>query len=194
MAMTDYRQREEFEEAFHKALENYPELADTRIGLSTDGLALGKLWRSPWMMNALPDIGSLLKGRNTYTLYVNQEQNSKFFDELTPGQKTAWMMHEDHHILEYEHHQGLKLARLGLSYLTDKEFRKRFERDADIAAMKRGDPIDLLETVRKSYTSPNLPETYKRMVKEYYIPSWEEVEPYVPEDFSKKDYDELFAA
>lgn len=121
-------------------------------------------------MEARPVLNSLF-GRRKYFVYVNshpQGTGGVSYKEIPFNALIGLIGHELAHIKEYERMDFSTLSNIALNYYNS-PFRKAFERNTDLATIKRGLGWQLYDWSRYIMENEDVGEQYRQEKKKHYM-------------------------
>jgi hypothetical protein len=164
---TLYGQNKKFIEQYKSqcllALSFYPELHDVEINFL--------LSKESTTMACRPDIGSLLKNKRTYNIFINNK--SDFEGILLPdvpfNAQVGVIGHEIAHIVDYENRNLLGVIQVGIDYL-NMERKQVCENYIDMLTIEKGLGWQLYDWAQYSmYDSPKATDKYKEFKRNIYL-------------------------
>ena len=159
-----------FEKAALVAFSAYPQLRNVRIDM--------ELTQSGAPMESSFDILTLFgfKEDRVYKIYLNDATNTEFNEILLRSlpfdAQIGILAHELGHVAYYHQLSSIEIAKWGLNYLVDEEFRAVHERSTDLMPVFHGLGSQILHYAFYVRNNPNCRDLYMRyrdFIDKYYM-------------------------
>ncbi len=176
-------------QAVLEALTYYPEFKSLPITFKyTDQISTA-------LMEAQPEFSTVLKPKKFRAYYVYMTPALIIKGEVTPLHKLphdvllGWLVHELGHIKDYESRNGIQMVWFGLAYSLSANYKIKAERQADLYAIQKNGGPYIIATKNFILNSADLPEFYKRKIRNLYM-SPEEVAQIIEKELELEDVEE----
>lgn len=160
---------DEISEATLFALQQYPELADTRIEFRFTKN------NSKSFMQAQPKFKGVFKNKKNRGYLVKITPDLQLVDETIPVEALpldvliGWIGHELGHVLDYQQRTGMGMVGFGCRYVCSRKYKISAEERADMNAIEHGLGSYVLRTKQFIVDNADIPKTFKNHIEKYYM-------------------------
>lgn len=152
-------------EIFRSIAEKYPPLQSHAVRLECKVIP-------KTTMRARPILASFIRGKKKFAVQYNhatQLDTHVEVEKLPDKVLKGWFAHELGHVMDYRNRSIVGMLYFGLAYLMSRRYRKQVEHKADEYAIAYGMADYILATKRYILEHSDLPESYKRRFRKYYM-------------------------
>lgn len=160
---------DKIKEATVYALNQYPELAETRIEFRfTKNI-------SKSFMQAQPKFKGVFKNKKNRGYLIKITPSLQLLKEQIPVEELpmdvliGWIGHELGHVLDYKQRSGLGMVGFGVGYIFSGKYKVSAEKRADMNAIQHGLGKHIHTTKNFIVNNARIPLAYKKRIQKFYM-------------------------